>query len=172
MPTQRKIFTVQNLAQKLKDAKSLVLADYRGLSVEQMSQLRQETRKAGGEIEVVKNRLLRIAAKEAKIKLDDQALTGPTIVVWAFEDELEPLKKMDKISKEFGLPKAKSGLFEGIIISAEQVSQLAKIPGKEELQGNLVGSLYSPLYGLHQSMTWNLKKLVYALSAIKENKSN
>ena len=168
MPTQKKIFTVQNLAQKLKDAKSLVLADYRGLSVEQMGELREKTKEAGGEIEVVKNRLLKIAAKMADIDIDDQALTGPTIAIWAFEDEVSPLKSVEIFKKEFGLPKAKSGIFEGKIISADEVNLLANLPGKEELQAKLVGSLSSPLYGFHHSLSWNLRKLVYALKAIQQ----
>ena len=173
MPTQRKIFTVQNLTQKLKDAKTLVLADYQGLSVEQINDLREKTKQAGGELEVVKNRLLKIAAKQAKIPVDDQALSGPTAIVWAWEDVLEPLKVMAKFNKEFGLPKVKSGIFEGEMISAEKVEQLAKIPGRNELEGKLVGVLSSPTYGLVNALQWNLKKLVYVLnSKVKTQKSN
>ena len=164
MPNQKKIFTVANLTQKIKDAKSLILADYQGLSVAQINRLRDQIKAVGGEFEVVKNRLLKIASDEAKIELDDQVLTGPTAILWAWENELEAIKTLENFAKENNSPKIKSGLFEGKIISAEKIKQLAQIPGKKELQAKLVGALCSPAYGLVNSLSWNLKKLVYVLS--------
>ena len=168
MPTQKKVFTVQNLSQKLKDAKTLVLADYRGLSVGQMTDLRGKVKQVGGEVEVVKNRLLKIAAKEAKVEIDDQILTGPTAVIWAWEDQIQPLKALDTFAKENDLPKAKFGLFEGKIISIEKIKELANLPSQDELRAKLVGALHSPTYGLVNSLNWNLKKLVYILKTKSE----
>jgi len=160
---QRKIFTVENLTQKLKDAKALVLADYRGLSVAQMTKLRNQVSEAGGELEVVKNRLLGIASSQAKIKIDDQVLEGPTAVLWAWEDEIQPLKALYEFSKESDLPKIKFGIFEGEIIAPDRIVELAKLPGKNELQAKLVGALCSPSYRLVNSLSGNLRKLVYIL---------
>jgi len=164
MPNQKKIFTVANLSQKLKDAKALVLADYQGLSVAQINELREKVKETGAEFEVVKNRLLKIAAGEAKIKLDDQVLTGPTAVLWAWKNELKAIKTLENFAKENNAPKAKSGLFEGEIISVEKIKQLAQIPSQKELQAKLVGALFSPVYGLANSLSWNLKKFLYLLS--------
>jgi large subunit ribosomal protein L10 len=169
MPSQKKSFTVANLTAKLKDAKALVLADYRGLSVEQMTELRQKLAESGGQLEVVKNRLLSLAAKEAKVSLDQKSLAGPTAAVWANEDEMALIKTLYKFSQENELPKIKSGLFEGQIITAEKVKTLAKLPGLDQLRAKLVGSLQSPAYGLVNSLRWNLSQLVYVLKAVEKN---
>jgi large subunit ribosomal protein L10 len=165
MPTQRKIYTVQNLTQKLKDAKSLVLADYRGLSVEQINQLRRQAKAVGGELQVVKNRLLKIAAGQAKVNLEDQALTGPTVALWAWENELSPLKVLAQFQQEFGLPLPKIGIFAGETVSGEEIGRLAKIPSQDQLQVKLVGALSSPTFRLVNALEWSLRKLVYVLRA-------
>lgn len=165
MPTSKKIFTVQNLTQKLKDTKALFLADYRGLSVSQMAELRTQVKKAGGELEVVKNRLLGRAAKEAKVAIADKALTGPTAALWAWEDELGPLKALDDFAKRTGLPKIKFGLFEEKAISLERINELASLPTMNELKAKLVRTLQSPTVKLTNALNWNIQKLVYILKA-------
>lgn len=165
MPTSKKIFTVQNLTQKLKDTKALVLADYRGLSVSQMADLRAQVKKAGGELEVVKNRLLGRAAKEAKVAIADEVLTGPTAALWAWEDELEPLKALYDFAQKTGLPEIKFGFFEGKALSLERIKELASLPTMEELKTRLVRTLQSPTFKLTHALNWNVQKLVYILKA-------
>jgi len=165
MPTSKKIFTVQNLTQKLKDTKTLVLADYRGLSVSQMADLREEVKKAGGELEVVKNRLLGRAAKEAKVTIADEVLTGPTVALWAWENEIKPIKALYDFSQKAGLPKIKFGLFEGKAVSLERVKELASLPSLNELKLKLVNTLQSPTFGLTNALNWNVKKLLHTLRA-------
>lgn len=165
MPTSRKIYTVQNLAEKLKQAKAVVLADYHGLNVSQLSELRQKVKKTGGEFEVVKNTLLSRAADETKIKIEPEVLQGPTAVLWAYEDQITPLKVLMDFVKTNGLPKVKFGLLDKIAVSLEKIKQLASLPSKEELKTKLVGNLQSPLYGLTNALNWNLRKLVFILKA-------
>jgi len=163
MVPQKKIFTVQNLTQKLKDTKALVLADYQGLSVSQMADLRAQVKKAGGELEVVKNRLLGRAAKEAKVEITDEALIGPTAALWAWEDEIGPMKALHGFALKTGLPKIKFGIFEGKTISLERIIQLASLPTMEELRRRLVNTLQSPAFGLVNALNWNMKKLIVIL---------
>jgi len=163
MVAQKKIFNVQNLTQKLKDTKTLVLADYRGLTVDQLSQLRAKIKKAGGELEVVKNRLLNRAAKEAKVEIDKKALTGPTIVLWTWEKDLEPLKALYQFGQEAGLPKIKFGFFDHQPTPVEKVNQLATLPSQEQLRANLIMSLKSPTSRLNQTLGSNLTKLILIL---------
>ncbi len=165
MVQQRKIFTVQNLTQKLKDTQALVLADYRGLTVEQMGELRAKIKKAGGELEVIKNRLLGRAAKEAKVEIDDEALTGPTAALWAWEDKIEPIKALYQFAQESGLPKIKFGIFDEETVSLERIKQLATLPSSEELKAKLVGTLKSPTFRLTSSLNSNLTKLILVLKA-------
>jgi len=112
MPKPDKIYTVQNLVEKLKQAKAVVLADYHGLNVSQLAKLRQEVKKAGGEFEVVKNTLLNRAAEETKIKIDPEVLRGPTAVLWAYKDQIAPMKALMNFVKVNNLPKIKFGLLE------------------------------------------------------------
>lgn len=165
MTTQRKIYTVQNLAEKLKQAKTIVLADYHGLNVSQLSDLRRKIKKVGGEFEVVKNTLLNRAAEETKIKIDPEVLKGPTAALWAYEDQIAPLKVLMDFVRVNELPKIKFGLLDQIVTPIERIKELASIPSKEELKARLVGILKSPTFGLVNSLNWNLKKIVYILKA-------
>ena len=165
MVKQDKVYTVQNLTEKLKQAKAVVLADYHGLKVSQMAELRQNIKKNGGEFEVIKNTLLDRAAEESQIKIEPDVLQGPTAVLWAYEDQISPLKTLVDFTKANDLPKIKFGLLDQVIIPVEKIKQLASLPSKEELKAKFVGVLQSPLYGLNQALSWNLKKLVFILKA-------
>lgn len=160
-----KVYTVQNLVEKLKQAKAVVLADYHGLKVSQMAELRQNIKKAGGEFEVVKNTLLNRAANETKIKIDPKDLQGPTAVIWAYEDQISPLKALVDFTKVNELPSIKFGLLDQTATSIEKIKQLASLPSEDELKVRLVNTLQSPIYGLNNALYWNLKKLVFVLKA-------
>ena len=163
MAKQDKVYTVQNLTEKLKQAKAVVLADYHGLKVSQLAELRQNIKKNGGEFEVIKNTLLDRAAEESKIKIDPEALQGPTAVLQAYEDQISPLKTLVDFIKANDLPKIKFGLLDQVATPIEKIKQLASLPTKEELKAKLVNTLQSPLYGLDNALNWNLKKLVFVL---------
>ncbi len=163
MINQRKIYAVQNLTEKFKQAKAVVLTDYHGLNVTQLSKLRQEVKKAGGEFEVVKNTLLNLAAKETKIEIEPKALQGSTAVLWAYKDQISPLKALMDFLKANELPKIKLGLLDQIAVPVERIKQLANLPSKEELKAKLVSTLHSPLYNLNNALNWNLRKLVFVL---------
>lgn len=163
MPTQRKIFTVQNLTQKLKDAKALILADYRGLNVAQMAELRREIKKAGGELEVVKNTLLNLAFRGGKWEIESGKLTGPTAALWIYQEDPAPLKALDEFIQKTDLPKIKFGFWDGQLISIKRIKELASLPAMEELRGKLVSILRSPTSGLVNALEWNIRRLICVL---------
>lgn len=185
MPASRKIFSVQNLAEKFKQAKALVLTDYSGLKVGQINELRKEIKKAGGEFEIVKNRLLGLAMKESKFSgLDPELkLIGPTAAMWVYQDDFSLLKILVNFVKKTELPKIsgacsfrisgacssriKFGFWDGKMISIERIKELASLPGMPELRNKLVGTLQSPIYGLTRDLKWNIQKLVLVLKVIK-----
>ena len=169
MPAQKKIFTVQELVEKINDAKALYLTDYRGLNVDQMTDLRRAVKKAGGELEVAKNRLFKIALQNSVIKsmID---LTGPTAILWANEDEISPLKALVKFAQENELPELKIGFFNREILAAAKIKELAKIPSRSQLEAKLVSLLSGPIRGLTVTLNWNLQKLVFALKEISNQK--
>jgi len=163
MPTQRKIFTVQNLAEKLKQAKAFVLTDYSGLDVAQINELRREVKKSGGEFEVVKNTLLRLAAKNGEWKMENGELSGPTAVLWLYSEDLSPLKAFSNFIAKTELPKIKFGFWQEEMISPERIKELMTLPSLTELQAKLINTLKSPGLGLVNVLGGNLRKLVYIL---------
>ena len=163
MPTSKKIFTVQNLAEKFKCAVGVVLADYSGLKVNQINELRREIKKTGAEFEVVKNSLLCKAAGDTKYAIRDTGLEGPTAALWLYQEDFSPLKTLDAFIKKTELPKIKLGFWQGEQISLERIKELANLLPLEQLQAKLVWTLQSPISGLAQALSGNLRKLVFIL---------
>ncbi|HKZ35610.1 MAG TPA: 50S ribosomal protein L10 [Patescibacteria group bacterium] len=174
MPSQKNIDTVTSLKEKLSRSKSVVLADYRGLTVNLQQKLRRQVRAAGGELMVIKNRLLKIAFKEAKYDIEPliTSFTGPSITLLAYEDELAPIKVLFEFAKEHELPKFKAGFFNQSPLTGEQLEQLAQLPNRVELIAKTVGTLKGPLYGLVNVLSANIRNLIYALKALQEKAVN
>lgn len=160
------------MTEKLAKAKAIVLADYHGLSVAQVSRLRQKVKEVGGELAVAKNTLLKLALKKTDHQLPaDYQLTGPTIALFSFEDEITPLKILSGFAQENQLPKIKQGFLGKALLTIERVEELAKLPGKEQLKAMLLTRLNWPINGLVFVLKGNLQKLTLALEAIKNQKS-
>jgi len=174
MPSTKNINEVKMLKDKLQQTKALLLADYRGLTVAQVQELKKNLRQHGAELIVTKNRLLKIALKQKKFpsqaELTD-ALTGPTIVLFCQNDEVGPIKALYEYAKKNELPEIKAGFLGKDFLAKNRVISLAQLPGIEELRAKLVGSLNSPIYGFVSVLSGNLRQLVYVLNAIKNSKS-
>lgn len=158
---------VSELKEKFEKADSVVLADYHGISVSQMQELKKELKQVKAEFTVTKNTLLSRAAKDAKKDLPEENLKGPTAVLFSFGDPLESIKKLFGFIKKYGLPVVNSGLFEGRQLTKEEIANLSNIPGRSELYAKAVRSLNSPIHGLVSTLHGNLRNLVYVLNAIK-----
>jgi len=173
MANTKKIFTVQNLAEKFKQAKGLILSDYSGLNVDQINKLRGEIKKAGGEFEVVKNNLLRLAAKNSQLfSISNFQLEGPTAALWLYNQDFSPLKVLDNFIRQTELPKIKFGFWEGEEIAQERISELANLPGKEQLRAKLVGLFQSPLSQFLRVLNFNTAKLIFILKTKAEGGEN
>jgi len=169
---EQKIQIVTTLKERLSKAVGLVLTDYHGLSVSQMQELKKILKPLGAEFTVVKNTLLTLASKGTGKKVPEEVLTGPTAILFSFEDAIEPIKKLADFIKQYKLPKIKLGFLESKLLSAEDVANLAKIPSRPELHANLVGTLNSPIYGLVGVLNANLRNLVFALDQIRAKKGD
>jgi len=170
MKKSEKVFEVENLTAKIKGAKSVSLADYRGITMAQISTLRDKVKDAGGEVQVVKNTLFTRALKDAGIKELDTPLTGPTLALFANDDEIAPLKALAAFGKQANLLALKLGFMADKILSSEELTRLALLPTKPELQAKLVGLLASQPQRLVFSLNWNLQKLVLVLNGVKNKK--
>ena len=175
MPSQKNISAVQDLSDKLARARALVLTDLTGLSVSDQRRLRQDVLASGGQLTVAKNTLVKLALTQKNDKLLPQvmpALTGPTALLLALEDEIAPIKALVKFSDEHERPHLKLAIVfspEDHVLSAEEVRNLAKIPGRQELLSRLLSTLNAPISRLANALSGNLGKLVYILNAIRES---
>ena len=124
---------VTKLANKIKEAKLVLLTDYRGINVENVTELRAELRKANAEYTVIKNNITRRALTEAGIEGLESELVGPTAVIMSNEDYLEPSKTIYEFTKNNEYYKIKGGVIEGKVMTAEEIITLAKLPSKETL---------------------------------------
>jgi len=170
MATQKKIDAVSTLTDRIKRAKAFYLADYRGLKHKQLEELRKVLKTVGSDFTIVKNRLMIRALGDRSKALSD-SLNEPTAVLFAYEDQITPLSKLLSFFKTAGAGKTKQGLMGETALSVEDVTRLSQLPGRNVLLAQLVGQLMAPITGLHNALSWNLKKLVWALNAISTTRS-
>ena len=152
---------VTKLANEMKEAKLVLLTDYRGINVEDVTNLRTELRNAKAEYKVIKNNITRRALAECGIEGLEEQLTGPTAVIMSNEDYLEPAKAIYKFSKDNDFYKIKGGVIEGKVMTAEEIITLAKLPSRETLLSMLAGALLG-----------NISKLAVALDQVKVQKES
>ena len=148
---------VAEIKEKLVAAKSVVLIDYRGLTVAEVTELRNQCRKAGVEYAVLKNTMVSLAAKEAGIEGLDDYLKGPTAVAFGMEDAVAPAKVLTEFIKKTKKTEVKCGLLDGQILDAAGVEALAAIPSREVLIAKIMGSMMSAV-----------SKFVYVVEAIRK----
>ena len=150
---------VKDLAAKMKEAKLILLADYRGINVADDTALRKTVREAGAEYAVIKNNITRRALKECGIDSLDEVLAGPTAVIIAGENYLPGLKAIYKYAKDNDFYTMKGGVLEGKVTTVEELSVLAQLPSREELIAKLAGCLLA-----------NVSKLAATLDAVRVKK--
>ena len=174
MKRAEKELFVQNLTAELKSASTIVLVDYTGLTVKAQQELKKRLRDVGAKLAIVKNTLFRLAGTNAKVSQDtltDTVLTGPTALVITKDDPIAPIQILGKFAQEFELPQLKVGVVEGKFQDKESLLILSKLPSKEILLGQAVGTIASPLYGIVGVLQGNLKKLVFILNEYSKSEA-
>jgi len=165
MPTPRKIEAVAELTDVLSRAKLTIVTDYRGLSVADLQNLRAQLRPHNAEVRVAKNTLTAIAARANNLEVLESQLAGPTALVTAYDDPVQPAKIVSDFARTSRILQIRAGLLEGALIGAPQVESLATLPSKEVLIGRVVGGLSSPLYGIVGVLAAPIRSLQYVLQA-------
>lgn len=166
MKKEEKIFFVQNLTEELKTATSIILLDYSGLGVKKQQELKRRLASVDAKMTVVKNTLFRLAGKSAELPeklLSDTILSGPTAYVITEADPIAPLHVIYKFSQEFEIPHLKVGIVEGNFQERSHLEILAKLPGKDVLFAQAIGTIASPIYLALSTLKENLEKLLYIL---------
>lgn len=167
---EQKKEVVENLKEKLLKAKSIILVDYRGLTVEEDTELRNTLRKANIEYKVIKNAIILFATKDSDLGGLAPYLKGPTALALSYDDELTTSKVLYDFAKKNDKFEVKAGAIEGKIITLDDIKSLASIPSKEVLISKMLGSLNSPIAGLVNVLNGNIRGLVVALNAIAQKK--
>jgi large subunit ribosomal protein L10 len=162
--------TVEALKAAIAAQRGVVVAEYRGLKVSEITALRKKLRAIDAEVRVVKNTLIRRAAEGTPFGELSAHFTGPTAVVFSHGDPVA----MAKVMKEFAAGSSKVtlrvGFVEGRVLSAKDVETLASVPSREVLLSRLVGGLASPITRLAQALSGPPRKLVYVLESIRKQK--
>ena len=152
---------VEELAKELKGAKLVLLTDYRGITVTDVTKLRSELRSANAEYRVIKNNIVKRALDANGEKELDSVLEGPVALITSKEDYLAPAKVIYNFTKGHDFYKIKGGVVEGKVMTAEEIITLAKLPSRQELLAKLAGALLG-----------NITKLAVALDQVKSQKEN
>lgn len=136
---------VEEISANIKDAQSVVLVDYRGLTVEQDTKLRKELREAGITYKVYKNTMMNFAFKGTDCEALTQYLEGPSAIAISTTDATAPARVICKFAKDASKLEVKGGIVEGIAYDAAGIAEIAKIPSREELLSKLFGSMQAPI---------------------------
>ncbi len=169
---QEKEALVSEVADKIKGSKALVFANFKGVSVKDITSIRRELRKSGSSWQVLKKTLLNIALKDAGVEVDARALDGQVGVAFS-QDEVAAAKVIadfQKANKDVTLT-IEGGALGSKSLSANEVKALAKLPSQDELRAQLVGTLQAPIAGFVRTLSANLSGLMRVLKAIEEKKA-
>lgn len=174
MPKSRdqKESVIKVLVEALKESKMVVLTDFKGLKVKDITNLRRELSKNNSECAVIKKTLMNLAFKEAGINYDAKTLPGHIIGLnFDFGDKLDAVKIITKFSKTNDKMALLGGIWQNSFISANEVKVLATLPSREELLAKLVGSIQAPISGFVNVLAGNLRGLVQVINAYKDKKA-
>jgi large subunit ribosomal protein L10 len=161
---------VEGIKEKIGKAQSVVLLDYRGLTVEEVTSLRDQMRQAGIEYRVLKNTMMTRAADDLGITGADELFKGPTAAAFGYEDPVAPAKILVEFIKKTKKTEIKGGMLEGRVIGSDQIKYLAELPSKEVLVTKLLGTMNAPMQNLVGVLAGVPRALVCALAAIQEQK--
>jgi large subunit ribosomal protein L10 len=162
---------VNTLMQDMKDSKSAVFANFQGLKVSESEELRQKCREAGIKYTASKKTFVRRALSEAGLDVDTKSFTGGVAAIFGIEDEVAPAQIIANFAKDHEVVTIFGGILEGKFIDATKVKALSILPSKEQLLGQLVGTLNAPISGFVNVLAGNLRGLVNVMNAIKEQKA-
>ena len=169
MPTAEKERMLEELEERFKRSKALVFTGFRGLTANEMVELRRELRKANLEYKVIKNRLAKLAAQRAGLEIDP-LLDGPTGICFGYDDPALAFKVAVELAKRFEKYEIRGGISEGELVDAEGAKELASLPSREELLARLAGAFQGPIQGFAGVLNALLRELVIVLNEVAKVK--
>jgi large subunit ribosomal protein L10 len=148
MPTPRKIQTLANLTEKMSRVQLAVVADYRGMTVAEMAELRQKMREAGAEVVIAKNTLVRMAARETGREAMEHLLVGPTAMTFAYDDPSKVANALRDYLKDKQKFSVRGGVLGTSLLEADALEQVAKMPSRQTLYAQILGNVQAPVSNL------------------------
>ncbi|HCU24232.1 MAG TPA: 50S ribosomal protein L10 [Deltaproteobacteria bacterium] len=171
MNREEKTQAVEALKERFQKTCVTLLADYQGLKVSELTKLRQELRKDGAELKVLKNTLAGRALQGTDMEPLSKLFIGPTAVVTSSKDPVAPAKILVKFVKEFEKAKIKGGFLSGKVMNPSEVEALSKLPSREEMLAKMLGSMQAPAQNLVNVMSAIPRQLATVLAAIRDKKA-
>jgi len=165
---EKKESIVKDLENKIERQKSVVFMDFSGVKVKDLSVLRNTLKAAKNELRVAKKTLMSLAFKNKNVDVDIKNMTGEIGLVFGYEDEISPAKLVNQFTKTSPNAKIIGGYIENKFYGPLDITRFAELPGKEQLMGNLLGTLNAPASNFVGVLNGNLRKLVFVLSQIKK----
>jgi len=156
---------------KIEKAQVAVITEYKGLTVEEITKLRRELQKGGGDYVVTKNTLAKIAVKGTEYELLTEKLTGPIALALGYEDPVSPAKAVVKFMKDVKKGAIIGAVLDGKLMTEAETKALSELPSKEELFAKLLGSINSPASGIANSLNAVLSQLTRAMAAVRDQKA-
>jgi large subunit ribosomal protein L10 len=162
---------VAEIKEKLERAQSIVLIDYRGLTVAEVTDLRNQFRGAGVEYAVLKNTMITLAAQDLQITGLEEHLKGPTAVAFGYNDPVAPAKIITEYVKKNKKISVKCGMIDKKVVDVAGVTALAELPPREVLIAKMMGSMNAPITGFVGVLSGVMRKFVYAVEAVRKQKA-
>lgn len=171
MARPEKIAKVEELRQMFLEHPAVFFTDFSGLNVEEINQLRFTLRDLGAEYKVIKNTLTLLAIKDSDYEPLSKFMVGPVAAAFTAGDPIAIAKELAAFSRDKEELKIKGGYMEGKVLEAAEVRRIATLPSRDVLLAKMTGSLKAPIYKLHSVLSGPARKLVYALAAVADSKS-
>ncbi|CAK7004586.1 50S ribosomal protein L10 [Tissierella carlieri] len=165
---QAKSQNVEEIKEKISKAQSVVVVDYRGLNVEQLTELRSRYRKAGVEYKVYKNTMMRFAFKDSGLEEFNEFLKGPSAIAFGYDDPVQAAKITSDFAKENDKLEIKAGIVDGKVIDVNGVKDLANLPPREVLIAQVLGGFNAPIQGFANVLQGTIRSFAIVLNAIAE----
>ncbi len=162
---------VSLIREKIDKAQVAIVTEYKGYSVEEITNLRRALQKEGGDYMVTKNTLAKLAVKDTPYEVLAETLKGPIAIAFGFEDQVAPAKALSKFIKDTKKGEILAAAMDGKLLSADEAKALATIPSKEEIYAKMLGCINSPATGIVGSVNAVMASLTRAVAAVRDQKS-
>ena len=162
---------IDEIKSKIEKAQVAIITEYKGLTVEEITKLRRDLQKDGGDYMVTKNTLTKIAVKGTDYEAISEKMTGPIALAFGFDDPVSPAKAVKKFIETAKKGEIIGAVLDGKLLSAEETKALANLPSKEELFAKMLGSINSPASGIVGCVNGVMASLTRAIAAVRDQKA-